>query len=323
MTKLGRLERVDLRSEWAKEDRDFTPWLAREENIALLGETLKMSLEVEEEERQVGRFSADILCKDIASSDGDWVVIENQLEKTDHSHLGQILTYSAGLEAKTCIWVAEKFHDEHRAAIDWLNEISSDDHQFFGLEIELWKIGDSVAAPKFNIIAKPNDWKRDIGRVSKSIKSSALSPAKKLQLNFWEALNEKLDGHDFLNARKPRAQNWASFSIGKSGMNLAALVNTRDKRVSVELYFSDEKANAYFEELLIFKENIEQSIGLELEWQPLPNKRACRIITHTAAEDLANRDTWPELIDWHIDTLGCFRKEFSPRVKLLSGEYEE
>lgn len=318
MTQLGRLERVDLRAEWSKEDRDFTPWLAQEENIGLLGETLSMSLEVEEEERRVGRFSADILCRDTATADGDWVVIENQLETTDHSHLGQILTYAAGLEAKTCIWVAAKFHEEHRAAIDWLNEITGEGHQFFALEIELWRIGDSLSAPKFNIVAKPNDWKRDVGRAAKNAQPANLTKTKQLQLQFWTKLHERLDGHKSLRCKKPRAQHWMNFSIGRSGMQLGTIINTRENRIGVELYLGDANADSYFEQLEESKDIIHQELGFELEWMPLPNRQACRLIVFRSVENLTDEVSWPEPHDWMIETLEKMQKCFAPRVKTLT-----
>ena len=320
MPDLGRLERVDLRAEWTKEDRDFTPWLAQEENIGLLGETLNMSLEVEQEERRVGRFSADILCKDTGSTDGGWVVIENQLETTDHSHLGQILTYAAGLEAKTCVWVAAKFHEEHRAAIDWLNEISGDDHQFFGLEIELWRIGDSPAAPKFNIVAKPNDWKREVGRSARSLEPANLTETKRLQLEFWEALKERLSGHPTLRSQKPLPQHWTTFSIGRSGMHLGGIINTRENRIGVELYLGDDNANSYFEQLEIDRATIDAEVDFELVWMPLPERRACRIIGHHPMRDLSNKQSWDALQTWMISALEQMQTTFARRVKSLTSE---
>src|SRR4051794_9072868 len=150
---LGRLLRADLRTAWASEPADFTPWLAQQENLQLLGEVIGIDLELESQEKPVGPFSADILCKDTAT--GDWVLIENQLERTDHTHLGQLITYAAGLNAVTIVWIASRFTDEHRAAIDWLNERTDQKIRLFGLEIELWRIGESPLAPKFNIVSKP------------------------------------------------------------------------------------------------------------------------------------------------------------------------
>ena len=157
---LGRLVRVNLRQVWVSEPADFTPWLAREENLKLLADSVGMDLVLEAEETDVGPFRADILCKN--TLDNSWVLIENQLERTDHCHLGQLITYAAGLEAVTIIWVAERFTEEHRAALDWLNERTKEHIDFFGLEVELWRIGDSRIAPKFNIISKPNDWTQQV-----------------------------------------------------------------------------------------------------------------------------------------------------------------
>ncbi len=320
MTTLGRLERVDLRAEWSKENRDFTPWLAREENIALLGETLNMSLEVEQEERRVGRFSADILCKDTGATDAGWVVVENQLETTDYSHLGQILTYAAGLEAKTCIWVAAKFHEEHRAAIDWLNEISSDEFQFFGLEIELWRIGDSVAAPKFNIIAKPNDWKREVGRSARAMEPANLTETKRLQLAFWEALRDRLAGSQTVRSQKPSPQHWTTFSIGRSGMHLGAIISTRDDRIGVEIYLGDQHANAFFGQLEQEKGEIERELGFGLVWMPLPERKACRIIAYHPMRDLSDKTSWNGLLSWMVPTLEKMHRAFSRRVRKLTSD---
>src|SRR5437763_1688882 len=145
---LGLLERVDLRKAWLSESSDFTPWLAQPENLKLLGDAIGLELELEAQEKEVGPFRADILCK--AAQSDSWVLIENQLELTDHRHLGQILTYAAGLKAVTIVWVAQTIREEHRAALDWLNSVTNEQINFFGLEIELWKIGDSPFAPKFN-----------------------------------------------------------------------------------------------------------------------------------------------------------------------------
>jgi hypothetical protein len=247
-------------------------------------------------------------------------VIENQLETTDHSHLGQILTYAAGLEAKTCIWVAAKFHEEHRAAIDWLNEISSDEFQFFGLEIELWRIGDSVAAPKFNIIAKPNDWKREVGRSARSMEPANLTETKRLQLEFWEALKVQLAGHPKLRSQKPLPQHWTTFSIGRSGMHMGAIINTRENRVGVELYLGDENANSYFEQLELDKATIEAELNFELVWMPLPERRACRIIGFLPMKDLSNKASWDELQTWMVSALEQMQNTFARRVKNLTSE---
>jgi diguanylate cyclase (GGDEF)-like protein len=155
---LGKLERVDLRDIWGHEASGFTSWLARDENLAELGQVMGMKLELVGQERDIEPFRADILCRDALTK--NYVIIKSQLENTNHTHLGQILTYAAGLGARTVVWVAKQFNEEHRAALDWLNNISRDDFEFFALEIELWRIGESLAAPKFNVVSKPNKWQR-------------------------------------------------------------------------------------------------------------------------------------------------------------------
>jgi hypothetical protein len=171
---LGTLDRVDLRKVWANEAGEFTPWLATEAGLKLLGATLGFELQLETVEKDVGPFSADILAKRTDIADDHWVLIENQLERTDHLHLGQLLTYAAGLKAATIIWVASEVRDQHRAALDWLNEITGEAFEFYGLEIELWRIGQSVAAPKLNIVCRPNDFQRATkGAVAGSTETSA------------------------------------------------------------------------------------------------------------------------------------------------------
>src|SRR5687767_12701248 len=181
--RLGRLERVDLRQCWSDEARDFTPWLAQEGNMALLGDTIGLELEVEAQEKNVGLFRADILCKDTIT--GHFVLVENQLERTDHLHLGQLLTYAAGLEAVTIVWVARQFTEEHRAALDWLNGITNTTINFFGLEIELWRIGDSPLAPKFNVVSKPNDWSKTVRESTSAASAATPTSTQQLHLEFW------------------------------------------------------------------------------------------------------------------------------------------
>src|SRR5437867_10700355 len=174
---LGRLQKVNLREAWTSESSDFTPWLAQEGNLQLLGETIGIELELASQEKDVGPFRADILCKDTAT--GNWVLIENQLERTDHTHLGQLLTYAAGLQAVTIVWVARSFTEEHRATLDWLNEITDDRFNFFALEIELWRIGDSPVAPKFNVVSKPNDWSKAVAAGAAQVEKESLTEMKR------------------------------------------------------------------------------------------------------------------------------------------------
>ena len=179
---LSRLEEVELREIWETEAQHFTPWLAQEENLALLGKTLGMELELEAQEINVGDFRADILCK---NEDSSRVLIENQLERTDHNHLGQILTYSAGLDIHTVIWIAKEFREEHRAALDRLNEITNENFQCFGIEVKVWQIGDSARAPQFEIVSSPNNWHREVSHDTERAVSKDLSETQRQQEKFW------------------------------------------------------------------------------------------------------------------------------------------
>lgn len=319
---LGRLEKVKLREVWADEARDFTPWLASEANIKLLGDTLDLELEVEAQERNVGPFRADILCKD--TSNDQWVLIENQLERTDHNHLGQLMTYAAGLEAVTVVWVAERFTEEHRGALDWLNKITDDDFRFFGLEVELWKIGESQIAPKFNLVSKPNDWTATVGRASRSIGDGELTATKQLQLEYWTSLWDLLGERESrIRGSKPRPQHWNSFSVGRSKFWLAATVNTQQKFIRVELSCTGNEADAYFHLLKQDQAEIQSELGADLNWQELPNRKQTRISLKKSDVDPAEMSDWPKQHAWLIETLEAFHRVFAPRVKTLNAtDYE-
>lgn len=328
MITLGRLTKVELRDIWKSESQDFTPWLAQPENITALAEALSMELEIEVREREVGPFRADLLCKDLI--DDSWVLIENQLERTDHSHLGQLLTYAAGLQTVTIVWIASRFTEEHRAALDWLNEITDERFKFFGVEVELWRIGDSVAAPKFNIVSKPNEWTRSITQASRRIESEALSETKKVQLDFWVALQKALEGHSFLRSRKPRPQHWTTYSIGRTGMHLGAILDSQKSRIAVELYLGDENAKSFFGQLKADQVAIEAELGHAPVWMELPTRRACRIVSYRSVTDPLDETSWPELIAWISKTLEAYYRAFHKRVSKLnvsaasgdSGAYE-
>lgn len=193
---LGNIEFVDLRDCWEYEDKDFTPWLAQDDNIKSLGDAIDLDLEVESQEVNVGPFRADILCKD---GFDHYVLIENQLEQTDHTHLGQIMTYAAGLNAATIIWIAKEFTEEHRAALDWLNNITDDSFNFFGIEIHLIKIGDSAVAPMFKVVAKPNGWSKAVRNTSSSAPKTNFQEK---QIDYWTKLSEYVKGNKVFPARK-------------------------------------------------------------------------------------------------------------------------
>jgi hypothetical protein len=317
--KLGRLQAVDLRDVWEDEARDFTPWLARGDNLALLGDTVGLELEYERQEVQVGPFSADILCKNIA--DDTWVLIENQVEKTDHRHLGQILTYAAGLSAKTIIWVARKFTEEHRAALDWLNENTVEDLSFFGLEVELWRIGPSEPAPKFNIVSKPNDWTREVKTQSAS--AGQPSETKKLQHEFWTAFKNWAETHTDLRVQKPGYQHWLTSTIGRAYFHVAAIISTwspiaqkNAPEIRIELSLTSNDAKKQFTQLKDLEPTLKTKIDLPLVWHSDPAAKSAKVYVRTDA-DFTDRTKWPEQFQWLAKYMRMFRDVFGPIVKDL------
>ncbi len=315
--KLGTLERLDVRDIWQSESSDFTPWLAQEENLARLSEEIGIELELEATERNVGPFRADILCKD--TENGNWVLIENQLGRTDHCHLGQLLTYAAGLQAVTIVWIAQPFTDEHRAALDWLNGITNDQFNFFGLEVEVWRIGDSEPAPKFNVISKPNDWSISIKRAATQISESDLTETKQKNLEFWRLLSDLLEkGKSEVRSKKPRAQHWMNFSIGRSGFHLSAVLNSREKNIGVQVYISHDNAKMLFEHLKRHKMEIEEKLGYTLSWEGLPNRKACRVGYKKPNCDPRDEDQWQSHLEWFKSTLEKFNNVFRPYIRELN-----
>ena len=317
---LGRLTRVELRDIWLSEAGDFTPWLAVEENLAILGEALGIDLELEAQEKFVGPFRADILCKDIGTD--AWVLIENQLERTDHSHLGQLLTYASGLEAVTIIWIAAKFTDEHRSTLDWLNKITNEKFRFFGLEVELWCIGDSPAAPKFNIVSKPNDWSRSVAQAARAIDESELSETRQKQRAYWAAFHQALDraSGPVSGARKPQLQSWMGYSIGRTGFHIGSVMIRPKQQIRTELYIAGDEAKAFFHLLREQRQAIEQELGYSLEWEELPARRDSRISVYLTSVDPDEERDWPRQHQWLAAKVNDFHRVFSNRVRTLDAE---
>ena len=311
--KLSKLERVPLRNAWEHEASDFTPWLAETENLNALAIKLGLSELVHvATEHWVGDFKLDILC-----TDGDeQVIIENQLEKTNHSHLGQIIAYAAGVGAKKVIWVAESFRPEHASALQFLNDNTTEDLSFFAVEVELYRIGDSPLAPNFEVVVKPNDWTKSGREQAKA--ASSTSPTKVLQQKFWMALIDKLASDaPKIRPQKPRPQHWLNNSIGRSGFGLNITANTRDERIGVELWIPGAEAKRHFANLMEKKGEIETKLGFELDWQELPDAKACRIASwypHASIEDEAR---WEEYMEWITKRLLKMDEVLRPIVRAL------
>lgn len=311
---LGKLERIPLRKAWAHEAGEFTPWLALADNLTLLAESLGLSeLELVGTEHPVGDFKVDILCTD----DGGKVIIENQLEKTNHTHLGQILTYAAGVGARKVIWLAEAFRTEHVAALEFLNQHTTDELDFFAVEIELWRIGDSPMAPSFNVVVKPNDWAKTGQQNAKA--AATTTPTKQRQLKFWTGWQAWLQAKgSTLRTQKPLPQHWTNIALGRSGIHLAATVNSRESRVGMEVYINHENSKSMFKQLQAHQVEIDTALGAKLEWMELPDGHACRILQVRPDSPLESEDQWAAYYAWLEQAALRMSEVFRPLVKELS-----
>ncbi|WP_418168033.1 DUF4268 domain-containing protein [Alistipes putredinis] len=298
--KLGKLEQItDLRSVWKHEAKDFTPWLAKEENLEILSEAVGIDIVVEEQESNVGDFSVDLFATEEGT--GRRIIIENQLEETNHDHLGKIITYASGKEAEVIIWIVRKARDEHKQAIEWLNQHTDDKFEFFLIEIELWKINDSEPAPKFNIVERPNTWAKAMK------KTAALSETENLKLAFWEKFNNEAPKHSAFirefKLRKPQAQHWYDLGLGSSAYHLCMTLNTKNNCLSAGLYVNEDK-----DIITRFKsteELVSKILGIinpnEIEWRLDENKKASRFLILHPMGDMNDKDNWDNGCAWLCD----------------------
>jgi hypothetical protein len=313
--KLAKLERLDLKEIWAHEATAFTPWLALDENIALLGEALSLDLEVEAQEKAVGPFRADILCKDLQTD--SWVLIENQLERTDHAHLGQVLTYASGLGAVTIVWIAARFTEEHRSTLDWLNKITDGSFRFFGVEVELWRIGESPAAAKFNIVSKPNNWSQSVAKAARALDEAELTETRVMQRDYWAALNSSLNAEGGLVSgnKKPQPQSWMAYPVGRFGFYLGAAMLRQKSQIRAELYIYGDRAKSFFALLHNQRSEIESEIGYPLQWEELPDGQDSRVARYLDGVDPTDMADWPRQHKWLAETLNDMHRVFAVRVR--------
>jgi hypothetical protein len=292
---LGRLQKVELRDAWPHEAGNFTPWLAQPENLTLLAEVLGIELAFEAIEKPVESFSADILAKDIATD--RWVLIENQLEQTDHTHLGQILTYAAGLDAQTIVWIAKEFREPHRAAIDYLNHISAPEFNFFGVQVELFRIGDSALAPSFNVVAKPNDWSKQI--LAKAGDSAETTARHEYWQTYWSGLFEFAEYKTLqIGPRKPPKEGWFRIEQLVSGEpNAAIWLHCSGSKLRAVFWLQGQGNKELFDTLYAAKSQIEATMSAALVWDRMDNKKSSMIALESAlgqfdTDNLAAHYTW-------------------------------
>ena len=306
--KLSKLEKVDLREVWKHEALDFTNWLAQSENLELLSDEIGIDISLIQTEASVGNFNVDILAEE--ENTGRKIVIENQLEPTNHDHLGKIITYASGFDAEIIVWIVKSVRDEHKQAIDWLNEHTDQKINIFAIQMEVWRIGESPYAPKFQVIAKPNDWAK---AVKKATNQTELSDTKLLQLDFWSKFKEYVqDNNGKIKLRKAYPQHWYDISFGFSNAHIALTVNSQSSQMACEIYIPDSKQ--LFSCLFSKKNDIENELSENLIWEELPEKKASRIKLITKGE-LSNQIEWNQYHSWLLDKVTKFQKVFSKYIK--------
>ena len=302
MTNLGTLKEItDLRSIWPHEALNFTPWVA--ENVDLLADAVGLDITVDETESSVGDFNVDIYASETGTDRK--IIIENQLEDTDHDHLGKLITYASGKGADVVIWVVKHAREEHKAAVEWLNNHTDDKIGFFLCEIKLFQIGDSQIAPAFTVVERPNDWTKEIR------KTASANSTQQQRLEYWQAFNDyafsDANFSRIFNKRKPTTDHWMDFSIGSSACHIAVSQIQKRKAVDVELYINDDKE--LFKSLFAHKDEIEKNMEMELEWKELPERKASRILIEKTV-DLDDRATWPEQFDYIMETCIKMKRAF-------------
>ena len=294
---LGRLTSIPPRDVWHHEALDFTPWLLQ--NADVLSDLLGMDLALDVAEHPVGGFSLDLMGRD--ETTGEVVIVENQLEASDHTHLGQILTYAAGTDPTTIVWVAASFRPEHRAALDWLNARTNENTRFFGVELGVVRIGQSEPAPLFRLVAEPNDWEKRVRAVTQA---EGLSAKQELYLGFWTRWLERLHAErpGWSRATRPPRDSWFSVTAGIQGITY--YTSFTKQGLSSELVFESPDADlntARFEKLQARQVELDGSYGGVLDWQELQGRKATRVAEYLAGADVTAEEEWDKYLEWLLD----------------------
>lgn len=309
---ISKIEIVPIRQAFRHEASNFTQWL--ETNIDALCDRLGFQLTVLQREKQVGSFTVDLFCED---DDGNTVIIENQLERTDHDHLGKLLTYMVNLEAKIAIWVATEARPEHQRVIDWLNEATGADTAFYFVKVEAIRIGASPFAPLFTVLAQPDPQTREIGEQKKELAERHM-----LRPQFWTGLLERSRGRTSLGANRSKGQDyWLSIASGRGGLNYNYLILKDGGGIDLYIDVGDAARNkAIFDALFADRQAIEAEFGEPLEWRRLDNKRASRIVKiYRHAGNLFTTEHWETLQDIMIDALIRFDVVIGKRIRQSEG----
>ena len=303
--RLGTLELVNPREVWKREDTDFTPWLL--ENSAELEKALGIEVELTKNEHPVGAYSLDVIGKD--RSNGVTLIVENQLASSDHTHLGQLLTYAAGTQASTVVWITTQFRDEHRQALQWLNEHTDETTYFFGIELEVVKIGDSDPAPLLKVVAQPSDWGKAV-KASASGQQSAWAEAYRA---FWTKYLEKLrQKHPNWTRATPVKGSYIWMHGSQKGIGHVSVFSSGGivrQDFLIDCPTIDE-SHAIFRSLERDKDRIERDFGESLEWDSLDSRKLCRI-SATRDGDISKEDEYDDYIRFFIEAGERFRRAIS------------
>lgn len=304
--KIGKVEKVDLREVWKHEASGFSKWLVEPQNIQYLNETINLNLVDIQTEKNVGGYKCDVVCRDEFTD--KIVIIENQLESTNHDHLGKIITYASGLNASVIIWIVKVAREEHSSAIEWLNNHTDEDISFFLIQIEVIKIGDSLPAPQFNLIESPNDFNK---KIKKSI-SEANTVSESGRLEFWTIFNDVMKVRNQFNVRKPSTDHWYDFSIGTSTCHLSADLLNKEGKVRINMWIPNNKVqyDRFFEN----RNSIEGYLGFSLDWDRLDNKKASRICTYIDNFSFSKPNEFEIISNKMIDILVMFRTAFQNHI---------
>ena len=310
--KLGTLKEVNIRKVWGHEQYGFSAWLAEEENINQLGDVLGLSLTDVKTEQFVGSYRCDIICKDEITE--KVVLIENQLEATNHDHLGKIITYASGLDAAVVVWIVESARSEHASAIEWLNKHTDETVDFFLIEVHAYQIGNSDPAPQFKIIEQPNDFAKNIKAMTKTSEVGEMS-AKTMsnRADFWTRFNEVIDqkGKPF-NKHKATTDHWYTVAIGSSKCHISIDLVNKEHKIRVGLWIPDCKE--LYDKLYEQRDDIQAELPHELTWFRLDDKKASLVCTYIQGLDFDNQENYPELMDKIIEYVMAFKKTFGKRI---------
>jgi Domain of unknown function (DUF4268) len=323
---LGRLEKIDLALYWKTEASDFTPWLTQPENLKLLGEAIGMELEAVLDAAQLEELQSDLLCREVNT--GGWVLIGNQLNPSDDRHLGRLLTYGADIDAAAIVWISSQFSPEHRTTLDWLNRMTQSAVRFFGIEIELWRIGEAAMAARFNLVTQPQTVMLPSDNPAESLtpqpeepaqaEPEPLSETQQQNLDFWTALCDRLEQRgSIVKPGAPVPHDRINFAIGRAGFCLYAQLDREAACLDAGLSYTGVDTHAYFNLLLEQQEVIEAAVGIQTDWSNEANGQAFSVFCTLAEIDLAQPSDWPESLRWVSDALERLHNAFSDRIKAL------